>query len=55
MKSVLILNGPNLNLRGTRKPEVNGVNTLSDVEQECRDETDHLGLELLFRQSESRE
>jgi 3-dehydroquinate dehydratase II len=51
MKSVFILNGPNLNLLGTRKPEVNGIVTLGDVEKECRDETDHLGLELLFRQS----
>jgi 3-dehydroquinate dehydratase II len=50
MTSVLILNGPDLHLLGTRKPEVNGMMTLSDVEKEGRDETDHLGLELLFRQ-----
>jgi 3-dehydroquinate dehydratase II len=51
MKSVLILNGPNLDLLGIRGPQFDGMLTLSDVEKECRDETDHLGLELLFRQS----
>jgi 3-dehydroquinate dehydratase-2 len=49
--SVLILNGPNLNLLGTRRPEVYGTATLADVEQLCRQEAGELGLEAVFRQS----
>ncbi|HET7477521.1 MAG TPA: type II 3-dehydroquinate dehydratase [Dermatophilaceae bacterium] len=49
--NVLVLNGPNLNLLGTRKPEVYGTTTLSDVEQLCREEAGRLGLQLQFRQS----
>jgi 3-dehydroquinate dehydratase-2 len=49
--SVYVLNGPNLNLLGTRKPEVYGTTTLADVEEMCRKETAQLGLELRFRQS----
>ena len=51
MPSVLVLNGPNLNLLGTRKPEVYGTTTLADVEDLCRQEAGKLGLELVFRQS----
>jgi 3-dehydroquinate dehydratase II len=51
MKTVLVLNGPNLNLLGTRKPEVYGSTTLADVERRCREETGKLGLDLEFRQS----
>jgi 3-dehydroquinate dehydratase-2 len=49
--SVLILNGPNLNLLGTRKPEVYGSTTLADVEKLCRDAAASLGLDVEFKQS----
>ncbi len=45
------MNGPNLNLLGTRKPEVYGRTTLADVEAMCREEAGKLGLEVEFRQS----
>ena len=51
MTSVLILNGPNLNLLGTRQPEVYGATTLADVEQMCRDAAKPLGLTVAFAQS----
>jgi 3-dehydroquinate dehydratase II len=51
MTSVLVLNGPNLNLLGTRKPEVYGSTSLADVEKMCQAEADKLDLELVFRQS----
>lgn len=51
MTTVLVLNGPNLNLLGTRKPEVYGRTSLADVEETCRAEGSRLGLDLDFRQS----
>jgi 3-dehydroquinate dehydratase II len=51
MSSLLVLNGPNLNLLGTRKPEVYGSTTLADVEELCRQEAGKLGLDVVFRQS----
>ena len=51
MASVHVLNGPNLNLLGTRKPEVYGTTTLADVEALCREEAGKLGLDVEFRQS----
>ncbi|HBB84193.1 MAG TPA: type II 3-dehydroquinate dehydratase [Sulfitobacter sp.] len=51
MASVLILNGPNLNLLGTRQPEVYGRTTLADVEALCAAEAARLGLEMHFAQS----
>src|SRR6266513_3971101 len=51
MKKVLVLNGPNLNLLGTREPSVYGSQTLADVERMCRDEAARLSLAIDFRQS----
>ena len=51
MASVLVLNGPNLNLLGTRKPEVYGTTTLADVEKLCTDAAAELGLDVDFKQS----
>ncbi len=48
---VLILNGPNLNLLGTREPDVYGAETLTDIEAKCRARAVDLGLDLEFRQT----
>ena len=45
-RTVLLLNGPNLNLLGQRQPEVYGRDTLADVEALARGETDAAGLAL---------
>jgi len=51
MTSILILNGPNLNLLGTRQPEVYGKTTLADVEALCREKAKSLGFDVAFEQS----
>ncbi len=48
---ILILNGPNLNLLGTRQPEVYGHTSLTDIHQSCTDTAAELGLMIDFRQS----
>ena len=50
-KTVYVLNGPNLNLLGTREPQTYGRATLKDVEKLCRDTAKHHKLEVEFRQS----
>lgn len=51
MSSVLVLNGPNLNLLGTRQPEVYGSATLADVEALCVRQGSALGFEVICLQS----
>jgi 3-dehydroquinate dehydratase-2 len=50
-KSVYVLNGPNLNLLGTREPQTYGRATLKDLERLCRDRAMLHKLDLDFRQS----
>ena len=49
--TVYVLNGPNLNLLGTREPQTYGRATLADVEKLCRDAAARHRLELKFDQS----
>lgn len=51
MPSVLVLNGPNLNLLGQRQPDVYGTTTLADLEITCTAHAAKLGLDLAFMQS----
>jgi 3-dehydroquinate dehydratase-2 len=50
-KTLLILNGPNLNLLGTREPDVYGHETLDDVQARCTALAADLGISVDFRQS----
>jgi 3-dehydroquinate dehydratase len=52
-KSVLFLNGPNLNMLGTRQPEIYGYATLQDVEKAAKAKAAELGMTIDFRQSNS--
>ena len=51
MKTVLILNGPNLNSLGKREPGIYGGKSLADIEADCKEAGAALGLEIDFRQS----
>lgn len=51
MPKVLLINGPNLNLLGTREPERYGCASLAQIEGECRQRALALGLELACFQS----
>jgi 3-dehydroquinate dehydratase-2 len=51
MAKLLLLNGPNLNLLGTREPEIYGSETLHDIEKRCIEKAKQLGHELECLQS----
>ncbi|HOM15243.1 MAG TPA: type II 3-dehydroquinate dehydratase [Rubrivivax sp.] len=51
MPTILVLNGPNLNLLGTREPAVYGSATLADVQALCEATGRQLGVDVDFRQS----
>ena len=50
-KPIYVLSGPNLNLLGTREPEIYGHQTLEDVRRACEARAAALGREVVFRQS----
>jgi 3-dehydroquinate dehydratase-2 len=52
-KTILIINGPNLDMLGTRQPKVYGHDTLEDVEALCARVAKEEGVEIDFRQSDS--
>ena len=52
-KSVLVLNGPNLNMLGTREPKIYGAETLAHVSDICKAHGKKVGLNVDFRQSNS--
>jgi len=51
LKSIYVLNGPNLNLLGVREPEIYGRTTLADIEANLRARLEKAGPGLVFRQS----
>lgn len=52
-KPLFILNGPNLDLLGTREPDIYGSTTLAEVEDMCRTRAEGHGLDIIFNQSNS--
>lgn len=52
-KSIMLINGPNLNLLGTREPEIYGYETLNDIEEMCSAHANSLGVKLISKQSNS--
>src|SRR5207344_1675167 len=50
-QTVVVLNGPNLNLLGEREPEIYGSDTLAEIEALCRKAAGLAGLDIDFRQS----
>lgn len=51
MAQILVLNGPNLNLLGTREPHIYGSETLTDIEQKLQNQAKQASISLEFHQS----
>jgi 3-dehydroquinate dehydratase-2 len=50
-KTIYVLNGPNMNMLGTREPEKYGSASLADVEKLCHATAKRFGIDVVFRQS----
>jgi 3-dehydroquinate dehydratase-2 len=51
VKRLTILNGPNLNLLGTREPHIYGTTTLDEIRRSCEQQAKELGISMSFHQS----
>jgi 3-dehydroquinate dehydratase-2 len=52
-QTILILNGPNLNMLGVREPDIYGFKSLSQIALDCEEHASTLGFSIDFRQSNS--
>ena len=50
-EKILVINGPNLNLLGTREKEKYGNVSLQDIQKKCESHSDKIGLKIDFKQS----
>ena len=53
MKKILIINGPNINLIGTRETDIYGKTDISEIEDQCKNKGININLEIDFRQTNS--
>ena len=53
MKTIHILNGPNLNLLGTREPDIYGHKTINDLEKMCHEKALEQSFKAIFKQTNS--
>ena len=51
IEKILVINGPNLNLLGTREKEKYGSVSLQDIQKKCESHSDKIGLKIDFKQS----